>query len=149
MPIELLRKVVANIPEPVLVLGGGNDKSIGTTLEKEFENVKSYCGDLTLRESARVISKAKVALTADTGLMHIASAYQIPLVTVWGNTTPDFGMYPYMPENKELYKIHEVDLKCRPCSKIGYEKCPKKHFNCMNMQDEIKIVEDIKYFLTK
>jgi hypothetical protein len=60
---------------------------------------------------------------------------------------PAFGMYPYMPQNQDLYYIAEVDnLKCRPCSKIGYKKCPKKHFNCMKNQDIDKIVDKIEHF---
>jgi ADP-heptose:LPS heptosyltransferase len=76
--------------------------------------------------------------------MHIASSFRKQTISIWGNTVPDFGMYPYMPMNPGLYSIHEVkDLKCRPCSKIGYNQCPKKHFNCMNLQNVDAIVKDI------
>jgi ADP-heptose:LPS heptosyltransferase len=65
--------------------------------------------------------------------MHIAAAFQKPVTSVWGNTIPGFGMYPYLPQGKEsLSHIAEVKgLSCRPCSKIGFHKCPKKHFRCM------------------
>jgi ADP-heptose:LPS heptosyltransferase len=70
---------------------------------------------------------AKV-ITHDTGMMHIAAAFKKPIISIWGNTVPAFGMYPYMPGNTHLSKIVEVDgLSCRPCSKIGYNKCPKGH----------------------
>jgi ADP-heptose:LPS heptosyltransferase len=75
--------------------------------------------------------------------MHIASAFQVPIISIWGNTVPAFGMYPYMPKNKELIKIHEVEMKCRPCSKIGYQACPKKHFHCMTLQDIDAIAKDV------
>ena len=147
MPIELLSAIVSNISAKIIVLGGSNDQEIGRALEEKFPNVKSFCGELSLRESAFVLSKASVALTSDTGLMHIGAAFNIPSVTVWGNTTSSFGMYPYMPENNDLYRLHEIELNCRPCSKIGYDKCPKKHFNCMNMQDSSKISEDLNHYL--
>ncbi|MBL7917238.1 MAG: glycosyl transferase, partial [Bacteroidia bacterium] len=55
-------------------------------------------------------------------------------ISFWGNTIPEFGMYPYKPHPES--KIMEVkNLKCRPCSKLGYKKCPKQHFNCMNQQN--------------
>jgi len=43
-------------------------------------------------------------------------------------------MYPYMP-GQEHFMFEVKNLKCRPCSKIGYKKCPKGHFDCMNKQD--------------
>jgi len=68
--------------------------------------------------------------------MHIASAFGKKIFSLWGNTIPQFGMYPYKPG--EGSKILEVNLKCRPCSKLGYNKCPKGHFKCML---EIKVNE--------
>jgi len=77
-------------------------------------------------------------------LMHIAAAFRKITISLWGNTIPGFGMFPYIPEAKQKSKILEVQgLSCRPCSKIGYAKCPKKHFNCMNKIDEEKLVEEI------
>ncbi len=71
-------------------------------------------------------------------MMHIASAFGKKVISIWGNTIPEFGMYPYMPDPDS--KIFEIrGLKCRPCSKIGFQKCPKKHFNCMMLQDTREI----------
>jgi ADP-heptose:LPS heptosyltransferase len=67
-------------------------------------------------------------------MMHIAAAFKKNITSIWGNTSPAFGMYPY--QSHENSRIVEVkDLSCRPCSKIGFSKCPKGHFNCMNMID--------------
>jgi ADP-heptose:LPS heptosyltransferase len=80
----------------------------------------NYCGKLNLQESAFCVSKATIILSGDTGLMHIAAALNKPLITVWGNTVPAFGMFPYMPTNKDKYLIIEnKKLLCRPCSQIG------------------------------
>ena len=104
------------------------------------KEIINYCGKLNLDESATVVRDAFVVVSNDTGMMHIATAFSKRLVSVWGNTTPDFGMYPYLPN--EQSKIIQVEgLKCRPCSKIGYDKCPKKHFKCMNDIDEERIVD--------
>jgi heptosyltransferase-2 len=74
-----------------------------------------------------------MVVTHDTGLMHIAVAYKKPVVSLRGNTVPSFGMYPYYPGNDSRYEIIQVNkLWCRPCSKIGYDKCPLGHFRCMN-----------------
>ena len=102
--------------------------------------VKVYnaCGKFSINESADLVKKSKLVVSNDTGLMHIAAAYKRPVISLWGNTVPSFGMYPYYGENflsaqqKQPYEILQVNkLKCRPCSKIGYDKCPRGHFKCM------------------
>ena len=63
------------------------------------------------------------------------------IISLWGNTIHEFGMNPYLPGEKS--KIIEVEnLKCRPCSKLGFKKCPKNHFNCMNLIDENLIISN-------
>jgi ADP-heptose:LPS heptosyltransferase len=89
------------------------------------------CGEFNLNQSASVIKQSEKVITSDTGLMHIASAYKKEIISLWGNTIPEFGMYPYLPGSKS--RILEVkNLSCRPCSKLGHKKCPKGHFKCMN-----------------
>jgi len=136
MPVQLMAEVLSTVRVPVVLLGGPDDidraESLKLLLKEQI--VVDFCGKLSLRNSAFVLSKASALLTGDTGLMHIATAFSVPVVSVWGNTVPAFGMYPYA--QPELYSIHEVTgLSCRPCSKIGYQACPKKHFNCMHLQD--------------
>ena len=100
------------------------------------------CGNLTINESASVIQQSDWVITSDTGLMHIASALGKKIISVWGNTIPEFGMSPYLPRVEN--KILEIkNLKCRPCSKLGYKKCPKGHFKCMNEID-FSFVSELK-----
>ena len=79
----------------------------------------------------------RVVITNDTGLMHIAAAFGKNILSIWGNTIPEFGMYPYLEgKGNVASRIFEVKgLSCRPCSKLGFEKCPKGHFRCMKDQD--------------
>lgn len=131
---ELIPKLEANL----VLLGGAKEREEGNKLAKEFSGkCFNACGALTLQESARVIKDSHVVITPDTGMMHIAAALDRPILSIWGNTIPRFGMYPYMREGMKLKSsIFQVDnLDCRPCSKLGYQQCPKKHFNCMNQQD--------------
>jgi ADP-heptose:LPS heptosyltransferase len=151
LPIELLANALADVKEPIVLLGGGMDAIRSAALMEQLNDKQVYdlCGHLSLRQSAWVLSKAKVLLTGDTGLMHIAACFQVPIVSVWGNTVPAFGMYPYYPQQDEMFCISEVkDLSCRPCSKIGYQTCPKKHFRCMNDQDPVLIQSKLREFLS-
>ena len=142
MPVSIMAKILEGVQMPVVLLGGPMDSERASELIKHLPNqrVLDLCGKLTLRQSAFMTKHCGKLLTGDTGLMHIASCFETPIVSVWGNTVPDFGMYTYAPQNKSLYTIHEVEgLSCRPCSKIGYKECPKKHFKCMHLQDAEKI----------
>jgi len=139
IPIHKLIEICTLSDKKIIVLGGKEDALIGEKLEKEFgQKVFSGCGKFSINQSASIIQQADKVITSDTGLMHIAAAYKKDVYSVWGNTIPEFGMYPYLPGEKS--KILEVKgLSCRPCSKLGYKKCPKVHFACMNDQDITKI----------
>lgn len=148
MPEQLLSAVLANVDSPIVLLGGPTDTERGKTLEEALKPhshpVVNAINRFSLLQSASIVAQAKAILTHDTGLMHIATAFGVPVISVWGNTVPELGMYPYYPNNRERYSIHEVkNLPCRPCSKIGYQSCPKKHFNCMTLQNEAAIIADI------
>ncbi len=142
MPINLLTDVLNNYAFPIVLLGGKEDEYRSNELKKQLEslNIIDFCGKITLNQSAYLCKNAKLLLTADTGLMHIAACFETPIVSVWGNTSPDLGMYPYFPNTPEKFSMHEVkNLSCRPCSKIGHQRCPKGHFMCMTMQNTNEI----------
>ena len=146
-PVSSLIKVLESYDLPIVLLGGDAEQEDGIKIQAAFPQKKIYnlCGELSLLASASILSQAKTVLTNDTGLMHIAAMFDVPIVSIWGNTVPAFGMCSYRPGNEKSVKIHEVvGLNCRPCSKIGYQKCPKGHFNCMEKQDLSAIATDIK-----
>jgi ADP-heptose:LPS heptosyltransferase len=142
LPAEKVIEILNGVILPVVLLGGLEDFERGEVIRKEFgDRVLNGCGRFSLMQSASLVKQAVAIATNDTGLMHIAAAYSKNIVSIWGNTVPDFGMYPYMPKGKESQTfIAEVQgLKCRPCSKIGFQKCPKDHFRCMIDQDTSEI----------
>ncbi len=138
LPTEKLIGICRKVSRPIILLGGKEDERTGAAItEAVGPNVISYCGKISLNESAALVERAAVVLTHDTGLMHIAAAFKRPVVSVWGNTIPKFGMTPYYGSQEITQQRFEVSgLSCRPCSKIGFEKCPKGHFQCMTKQDE-------------
>lgn len=135
LPVEQLIQLIHKIESPVALLGGTNDVETGARIERACPNSINLCGKLHLDGSARVIQHAQKVITHDTGLMHIAAAFHKPILSIWGNTVPEFGMYPYLPKTPDLFTVHEVVLPCRPCSKIGHLQCPKGHFKCMTAQN--------------
>jgi ADP-heptose:LPS heptosyltransferase len=118
---------------PVVLLGGPAEAEEGQAIaDAAGGHVLNTCGKFNLNQSASVVRQASRVITHDTGLMHIAAAFRKPIVSIWGNTIPEFGMYPFFPEGEGHNTTVQVGgLKCRPCSKIGYQRCPKGHFRCM------------------
>ncbi len=148
LPVKRMIEVCDRINKPVILLGGKEDFDTGEEIAAFFEKkavnqhyeqgledlgkrtvIFNACGKFNLNQSASIIKNARVVFSHDTGLMHIAAAFQKKVYSIWGNTSPHFGMYPYRTE----FVIYENNkIKCRPCSKIGFKKCPKGHFKCMN-----------------
>ena len=140
---EKLIAICSKINKPILLLGGPDNKEEAEKVKNAVgKNIYNTCGNYNINQSASLVKQAHVILTPDTGLMHIASAFQKKIISVWGNTVPEFGMYPYLPHpDSEIMEIK--NLKCRPCSKIGFKECPKKHFKCIqNLNDDL-IVQSI------
>ena len=127
-----------NAHQPVVLLGGPAEAETGAQIALGLDHVHNACGRFNLGGSADLVRKAALVVTHDTGLMHVAAAFRKPIISLWGNTVPDLGMYPYLPGQEELEKSRRREvagLSCRPCSKIGHQECPKGHFRCILDQD--------------
>ena len=135
IPINKLNEICLKSSLPLVLLGGKEDfKSAESVFNTNKLKTINLCGKLNLNQSASIINQSVKVITSDTGLMHIAAAYKKIIISVWGNTIPEFGMGPYLA-NKESQIVEVKNLSCRPCSKLGYKKCPKGHFKCMNEID--------------
>ena len=136
----------------MVLLGGKEDEHTGQILQEAFpEKVFNACGQFNLNQSADLLRQSRLVISHDTGLMHIAAALKKKVISIWGNTVPEFGMTPfygaeYWQTNKfSASDIVEVQgLFCRPCSKIGFQKCPLGHFKCMNGISSKSIVQRVE-----
>lgn len=147
LPVTRMIELCRKINQPVVLLGGKEDAAAANQIEAAFAGnpvrinargkalpgnktvIYNACGKYNLNQSASILKQSSVVFSHDTGLMHIAAAFRKTIYSIWGNTTPLFGMYPYQTRFVVLENTH---LSCRPCSKIGYDRCPKGHFKCMN-----------------
>lgn len=129
----------------ILLLGGPAERAQGERIAAAAgHQVINTCGHFKLNESAVLVRESRVVISHDTGLMHIAAAFRKPIISVWGNTVPDLGMYPYLPGEELLEKSRRVEtlgLDCRPCSKIGHQECPRGHFRCIRDIEAAEILE--------
>ena len=139
LTLEKIISLCREINHPIILLGDQGDTESGNQVVSDVGNkVFNACGEYNINQSASLVRQSILFLTHDTGLMHIAAAFKKKIISVWGSTVPEFGMYPYLPDPAS--KIIEIkDLLCRPCSNLGYKKCPKEHFKCINEIDISKV----------
>ena len=151
LPPEKLLELCRTLHYPIILLGGKEDAETGQWLQQQAgTHVYNAAGKFSLHESSDLVRRSNLVITHDTGLMHIAAAFFKPIICIWGNTVPQFGMSQYYG-NRTVWNVNfEVEkLSCRPCSKIGHHKCPKRHFNCMQLQPVEKIAAAAMQFLGK
>ena len=154
LPIEQWKKFCEVVPYPVILLGGPEDRYDGSEIAEQ-DTIKIYnsCGKFSINESAELVKHARVIVSNDTGLMHVAAAFQKPIISLWGNTSPEMGMFPYYGYNNlkeriapQSFIMENKQIGCHPCSKIGYNKCPKGHFKCMKDLDMNIASEQVKKY---
>ncbi len=126
LPVEKLARLCKEINCPIILLGGKEDnEKAKIVIEKSGKNeILNACGNYNLQQSASLVKQAKVVITHDTGLMHIAAAFNQHIISVWGNTMPEFGMFPYQPGKGSV--IFEVkNLRCRPVQNLVIQNVQK------------------------
>ncbi|OGU61224.1 MAG: hypothetical protein A2X64_06590 [Ignavibacteria bacterium GWF2_33_9] len=142
--IEVMMKVKEKYNCTISLLGGKSEIELGKQIENQLNfNIQNFCGNLTLQETASKINTSDLLITNDTGLMHIAAARQVPIITFFGSSVRELGFEPFRVKNK----IIEKDLWCRPCSHIGRSFCPLGHFRCMKSISVVEILDSINEIL--
>ena len=136
LPLNSLIELCNKVKFPLIILGGPSDKDTSEAIIKALpeKSLLNGCGNYRINQSASLVRQARVLITHDTGLMHMGAAFNRKIISIWGNTVPQFGMSPYKADPSSV-QFEVPGLDCRPCSKIGHQTCPKKHFKCMLDQD--------------
>ena len=137
LPGRRLVELAHLVRGPLVIVGGAEDRPVGRRIADAI-GARAYdaTGRYDLLGSASLLAGARSVIAHDSGAMHMACAFNRPVVSIWGSTVPAFGMGPYQPEHAANVHISEVEgLSCRPCSKIGHDRCPKGHFHCMELQN--------------
>jgi ADP-heptose:LPS heptosyltransferase len=106
----------------LLITGSDTDRKPAVELLDSLDwqgPVLNMAGKLSLVETAQALSKVKVLLTNDSGLLHIAESVGTPVLAVFGPTSEDFGFPPWRKESQ----VFSSPIGCRPCSKHGKAPC--------------------------
>ncbi|WP_289285343.1 lipopolysaccharide heptosyltransferase II [Methylophaga sp. UBA1918] len=124
----------------VLILGSKADVSTAEEIihlsREQSNNLISLAGLTKLEEAIDLLGTADQVVSNDSGLMHIAAALQVPLVVVYGPTSPAFT--PPLASNAH---ITQIDIECSPCFK---RTCPLGHHNCMKQLSVDSVIKLIK-----
>ena len=110
----------------IVVVGGPQDRVLADELGGNPDTANA-AGEFSLQETGACLARATVAVTGDTGVMHMATGVGTRVVALFGPTVEPFGFYPYTKRAVVL----EQDLACRPCSAMGTERCPLGHHRCL------------------
>lgn len=139
LPPEKIARICSEINFPVVLLGGEEDQPAADLIvQQSTGTIYSAAGKYSFNQSASIIEQSAGVLSHDTGLMHVAAAFKKPVVSIWGGTVPEFGMYPYLPGSPS--KMVSADhLSKRPCSKLG-DRCKYKPCRCVEEIDENETV---------
>ncbi|MBA4251050.1 MAG: hypothetical protein C0425_06275 [Chlorobiaceae bacterium] len=141
-----LGNMLINQGKEVLLFGGKADNQLCDELSNEIKDAKNLCTDDNLFQLAMDMTMCDAIVSNDSGLMHLASTQNVPLVVLFGSSVAEFGFTPYKTKN---IIVENKNLSCRPCSHIGKNSCPKEHFNCMKTLTPEIVHEKLKTILSQ
>ena len=125
---ELATHLAQELPNAnIILLGSKSDHQLAEEiLQQSQDSVKihNWCGNTSLDEAIVLIGLAKVVVSNDSGLMHIAAALKTPQIAIFGSSDP-----AHTPPLSENAKVIWLNLPCSPCHK---KECPLGHLKCLN-----------------
>jgi ADP-heptose:LPS heptosyltransferase len=143
MSEKKLLEVCKSIKQPLVLLGGPDDKLLGDRITEACgTHVYNACGKWSIHQSADAMRRAEIVIAGDTGMMHIAAALTKKIISLWGCTVPGLGMSAYKPHPSSIIlepkKRNRLRIHSRPCSKLGNRCKYGMNNRCI---DQIEIVE--------
>ncbi len=140
LPEDKIAAICRAANRPVILLGGPEDAEKGKRIAAEVgDSVFNAAGKFRLNGSAALLRHSEAVITHDTGLMHIAAAFKKRIISIWGATVPEFGMYPYRPGAGSVI-IEPRGSWDRPYSKLGDNKWYKPNFRGMEKMEVERIL---------
>ena len=113
-----------------------SDKPVGEEIVRlSGGRAINLCGTTSLDDATVLLSGADLVVTNDSGLMHVAAAFDRPTIAIYGSSSPAFT-----PPLSDAARVVKLDLPCSPCFA---RTCPLKHFDCMVKLDPATLMQQI------
>ena len=144
-PIEYFKQIIdyfLNNKYQIILVGGLSDKSLCEDLKKE--NVYITAGDFSFVETIELLKNSLLLICNDSAPTHLGMCADIPVLTIYCSTIPQFGFYPY---NMKSDYISFDDLICKPCGIHGFSKCPLDTFDCAKLLSPNLVIEKAEKLL--
>jgi len=124
---ELANRIINDLKSQVVLLGGSKEKEVCNSIAKSINGpILNVSGKFTLAQSGALLNRAQATIVGDTGMLHMSEALNVPVVGIYGPTVRQFGYFPILDSSK----VAQLELHCRPCTKMGKNSCPKGDFEC-------------------
>jgi heptosyltransferase-2 len=136
-----LARALSNDGQAVWLIGSAKDAQIGEDIVRLSEGAcVNLCGKTSLDQAVDLLASARLVITNDSGLMHVAAALNTPVIAIYGSSTPAFT-----PPLSPRARIVKLDISCSPC----FERtCPLGHFNCMMQLKPPRVLEHALQIIT-
>lgn len=135
---EAAQALAARYGAAIVMLGDHHDQPLVEVFRRQVEApVIDAVGQLPLMQTAALLQQCRLLLCNDSGLMHMATALQVPVVAVFGPTVEALGFYPF----QAVAQVISHPLSCRPCTTKGAHRCPRGHHDCMRQIAPRQVVD--------
>ena len=131
--------------EKVVLIGSSEDEEYTNRILQKVKNengIVNLIGKTNLRQSFSIIKHSKILISNDSAPVHMAVAFNTPVVEIMGPTVKEFGFYPF----RNGIVVETEGLSCRPCGLHGHQECPIKTHECMtkiSVKDVLRAMDDL------
>ncbi|MCK9425276.1 MAG: lipopolysaccharide heptosyltransferase II [Ignavibacteriaceae bacterium] len=123
-----LSRALLNKNYLILLIGSEAEFTLTEEIRQSLNgNCINIAGKYSIVETIYLLTMCSLLITNDSAPTHFGMAANIPVLTIYCSTVPDFGFFPY---NEKSSFVGLDNLTCKPCGIHGYESCPLAHFNC-------------------
>ena len=147
-PPEMMRRAVEQLCHEgfnVYLFGGrGREEAELASWAADIDGCTSVAGAYPIEQELALMSRMNVMVSMDSANQHLASLVGVPVVSIWGSTTPACGFMAYRqsPDN-----VIVASLPCQPCSVAGSPTCPLGHLDCLCSIQPQTIVGKVKQLI--
>jgi heptosyltransferase-2 len=134
---DVAMRLLENLSTGIMVISSEHD-CIPADLEISHQCLVSV-RDFEILNVAAIISKCRVALSNDSGLMHLANAVGVPILAIFGPTNPRLGFSPTLPGSKVICD----DVSCSPCSVHGQKPCYQPEKYCFKEITPLRVYTEL------